>query len=211
MKKILISLLLSAIAFAQPPAPAGGSGRGGRGGQGGGRGPAALRSPQVMTDGRVTFRFRAPDAKAVSVVLEPGPTEAMTKAADGVWSATVGPMDPDIYAYRFTVDGVTTPDPSSGAVLKTARPNAAGELGLLGSWQSQFLVPGPTPEPWEMTDIPHGAVAHVVFYSKAMGAFRDTTSTHHLPTTLSGLNVIPFSISTTARARTRPAGTTSAK
>ena len=169
MKNVLIcALALSALCFAQ--APEGASGRGGRGG---GRGPAALRSPQVMTDGNVTFRYRAPDAKAVSVVLEPGPTQAMTKGSDGVWTATVGPMQPDIYAYRFTVDGVTTPDPSSGAILKTARPNAAGELGLLGSWQSQFVVPGTPAEAWEMTDIPHGAVAHVTFYSKAMSAYRD--------------------------------------
>ncbi len=167
MNRVLVcGLLLAAGIYAQPPVGASGGGRGGRG-------PAPLRSPQVMTDGTVTFRFRAPAAKSVSVVLEPGPTQAMTLGADGVWSTTVGPMQPDIYAYRFTVDGATTPDPSSGAVLKTARPNAAGELGLLGTWQSQFVMPGNPPEAWEMTDIPHGAVAHVNFYSKAMSAYRD--------------------------------------
>src|SRR4051794_19513363 len=138
MKKILLVLFIAASAIAQPTAPNGGSGRGGRGGFGGGRGPATVRSPQVMTDGRVTLRFRAPDAKVVNAVLEPGSTEPMTKGPDGVWSVTVGPLDPDIYAYRFTADGVNTPDPASGAVMKTARPNAAGELGPLGSWQSQF-------------------------------------------------------------------------
>jgi len=169
---LICALLLASALVAQPPVPNAASGQG-RGG--GGRGGApALRSPQVMTDGRVTFRFRAPDAKVVNVVLEPGDSAPMTKEASGVWTATVGPLQPDIYAYRFVADGVTTPDPSSGAVLKTARPNAAAELGLLGTWQSQFLVPGnPTPEAWEMTDIPHGAVAHVTFYSKAMSAFRD--------------------------------------
>jgi enterochelin esterase family protein len=126
-----------------------------------------------MTDGHVIFRYRDADAKTVSVQLEPGDTVPMTKNSDGVWEANVGPLQADIYAYRFIHDGVQTPDPASGAVLKTARPNAAGELGLLGTWQSQVVVPGRPAEPWEMTQIPHGNVAHVAFYSKAMDAFRD--------------------------------------
>ena len=46
----------SAAAPATPAAPAPGPGRGGRGG-------AALRSPEVAPDGRVTFRLRAPNAQ----------------------------------------------------------------------------------------------------------------------------------------------------
>src|SRR6185312_8617820 len=171
MKKAAICLIaFTCTVFAQGPFTGGASGRGGRGG---GRGPAAVHSPQVMTDSHVIFRYRDPDAKSVSVQLEPGDTVAMTKNSDGVWEANVGPLQPDIYAYRFIHDGVQTPDPASGAVLKTARPNAAGELGLLGTWQSQVVVPGNPPEPWELTQIPHGNVAHVVFYSNAMDAFRD--------------------------------------
>jgi len=55
--------------------------------------------------------------------------------------------------------------------MKTGRPNAARELGASGNWQSQFLVPGSPAEPWELTNIPHGALA--TFYSKAMEAYRD--------------------------------------
>ncbi len=180
MKKALIfaatiATLLVPSAFGQPPAAAGGSG--GRGGRGGGvafgSGFQALRSPQVMTDGRVTFRYRNANAKAVILVPEPGDRVPMVKDDSGVWSVTIGPLQPDVYAYSFTVDGVGTPDPSSGAVMKTGRPNAAGELGPSGNWQSQFLVPGKPAEPWELTNIPHGAVAHVTFYSKAMEAYRD--------------------------------------
>jgi enterochelin esterase family protein len=155
------AMLFAGPAFAQP-----GRGRGNAG--------TGLRSPEVAPDGHVTFRHRAAQAAEVIVQLEPGGPSPMVKGDDGVWSVTIGPLAPDIYAYRFTVDGVTMGDPSSGAVMKTQRPNAAGELGQLASWQSQFLVPGnPAPEPWEMTDIPHGAVAHVVFHSRAMDAFRD--------------------------------------
>ncbi len=126
-----------------------------------------------MTDGHVTFRYRGPNAKTVILVPEPGDRVPMIKGDDGIWTVTIGPLQPDVYAYSFTVDGVGMPDPSSGAVMKTGRPNAAAELGASGNWQSQFLVPGNPAEPWELTDIPHGALAHVTFYSKAMEVYRD--------------------------------------
>ena len=62
----LLGLLLLPLAFGQPAAPAGASGGRGRGGPAFGSGFQALRSPQVMTDGHVTFRYRAPNAKAVN-------------------------------------------------------------------------------------------------------------------------------------------------
>jgi enterochelin esterase family protein len=178
MKKSLLCLLLVGAvllpsAFGQPVSPAGASGGRGRGGLAFGSGFQALRSPQVMTDGRVTFRYRGPNAKTVILVPEPGERVPMIKGDDGIWTVTIGPLTPDVYAYSFTVDGVGTPDPSSGAVMKTGRPNAAGELGPSGNWQSQFLVPGSPAEPWELTNIPHGALTHVTFYSKAMEAYRD--------------------------------------
>lgn len=169
----LLGALLIPFAFGQPAAPAGASGGRGRGGPAFGSGFQALRSPEVMTDRRVTFRYRAPNAKTVILVPEPGDRVPMVKGDDGIWTVTIGPLQPDVYAYSFTVDGVGTPDPSSGAVMKTGRPNAAGELGPSGNWQSQFLVPGNPPEPWELTNIPHGALTHVTFYSKAMEAYRD--------------------------------------
>ena len=151
--------------------------QGGRGGAAVGRGGGAggaLRSPEVAADGRVTFRLRYPSAQQVSIMPEPGTTARMTKGEDGIWTATLGPLAPDVYAYRFSVDGVSLPDPANGAPLKTQRPNVAGEVGQLTSWQSQFVVPNvQKPEPWEMQAIPHGAVAHVNFWSKTMGAFRD--------------------------------------
>ena len=35
------------------------------------------------------------------------------KGADGVWSVTVGPIEPEIYHYNFTIDGVRTIDPAT--------------------------------------------------------------------------------------------------
>ena len=37
----------------------------------------------------------------------------MTKDSVGIWSVTVGPVQPDIYPYSFVVDGVTVMDPAN--------------------------------------------------------------------------------------------------
>lgn len=63
------------------------------------------RSP-VVSNGRITFSLRAPDAKAVTVSGDFGPDASLTRGADGVWSATVGSVTPEDYVYYFIVDGV---------------------------------------------------------------------------------------------------------
>lgn len=81
--------------------------------------PSEPVSPEVLRDGRVTFRLFAPNAAAVSVAslrhLEPQP---MLKDAEGVWSVTVGPLEPDVYSYYFVVDGARVIDPRNRQVKK---------------------------------------------------------------------------------------------
>src|SRR3990170_2193892 len=68
--------------------------------------------PQVHADRRVTFRLKAPTAQKVQVMpgggsngLGKGPFE-MTRSAEGVWAATIGPVQPGFHYYWFLVDGV---------------------------------------------------------------------------------------------------------
>ncbi|RYF58717.1 MAG: esterase, partial [Cytophagaceae bacterium] len=77
------------------------------------RGPLVV-SPQVNADKTVTFRYQAPQAKVVelSAQFEKAPVP-MTKDAQGIWSATVGAVKPDIYPYNFRVDGVSVMDPAN--------------------------------------------------------------------------------------------------
>ena len=128
-------------------------------GQGSGRGQAAVVSPEIAPDGRVTFRLRSANAKEVTVngVGTPLP---MTKDAQGIWSATTpSPIAPDIYSYTFSIDGVRGPDPSNQysawAVASAAR---AGS--------STLLIPG---VPWTTSDVPHGAVAKHEYKSTIIG------------------------------------------
>ena len=75
-----------------------------------------VQSPEILPDGRVTFRLAAPDALKVEVRgnfpsgFEPS-IVPMTKDANGVWSVTVGPLKPEFRFYNFYVDGAPVVDP----------------------------------------------------------------------------------------------------
>jgi 1,4-alpha-glucan branching enzyme len=82
-------------------------------GTGGGRAQAAtVRSPEVLADGRITFRLLAP--KATEVLVQGnwggGRDLAMTKDDSGVWSVTTPALQPEMWAYTFSVNGVRTLD-----------------------------------------------------------------------------------------------------
>jgi enterochelin esterase-like enzyme len=141
---------------AQAPAQAG------RGGRGGTPLPAVI-SPEVTADRHITFRINAPQAQAVrmnaSDIPNLGQSAVLSKSENGVWSTTVGPVDPGAYRYNFNVDGVATIDPRSPAISE-ANANV---------W-SLVYVPGA--DFMEIRDIPHGIVASVNYYSTALGKWR---------------------------------------
>jgi len=142
-----------------------------------------VRSPEVHTDRRVTFRLRAPAATAVELVGEllqgKGPV-AMSKGADGIWSVTIGPLPPEIWIYNFRIQGVDFPDPANISVM----PRAAGTAN------SSFVeVPGDSDAFYDAKPVAHGDVRMLVYQSKAMGVDRylwvytppdyDTTTTRY--------------------------------
>src|SRR5262245_95938 len=64
--------------------------------------PAPTASPEIQSDRKVTFRFRAQEAREVTVAGQGiSGKVAMTKGDNGEWSATVGPIEPGIYEYSF--------------------------------------------------------------------------------------------------------------
>jgi enterochelin esterase-like enzyme len=117
--------------------------------------PPRMVSPEVQSDNHVIFRFRAPNAVKVELEIE-GQTEhvPMQKDDQGVWTATVGPMQPDIYGYSFIADGVALIDPSN----QLMKPN------LLDT-QSAVHLPGPS-LPWEVNQVPHGVIHRHFYHSK---------------------------------------------
>jgi enterochelin esterase-like enzyme len=125
---------------------------------------AAVRSPEVMPDRRVTFRLTAPKASEVRLTCECVKDAQMMKKDDkGVWSVTVGPVDADIYEYEFTVDGVTMNDPRNIVVKYNSRP---------GPISSLLEVPGSAPMFYDVRDVPHGSVNVRWYQSKATNSTR---------------------------------------
>jgi enterochelin esterase family protein len=119
-------------------------------------------SPEVSADSRVIFRFRAPDAKQVSVHCEGVKESQMEKDDRGIWTLTTPPMEPDIYVYSFTVDGVRNIDLNNPLI----------KYNLLNI-DSQVHVPGPLTIPWELNDVPHGELHRHFYHSKIAGDERD--------------------------------------
>ena len=105
-----------------------------------------LVSPQVNPDRTILFRLRAP--QAAQVVLSFSGSKPMTKDEAGLWTATVGPMEPEIYTYNFVVDGVRILDPAN-PYLKNGRALDA----------SVVEVPGNPPRFDELQTVPHGALS----------------------------------------------------
>jgi len=121
----------------------------------------ALVSPEVHRDRTVTFRLRAPNALDAKVVGDwPGGSSSMTNEK-GIWTATIGPMEPGIYGYSFTVDGLTLADPSN----PWAKPMRAIRT-------SAVEVPGDPPRFWEFQSVPHGSVHEHTYFSKSLDAKR---------------------------------------
>ena len=119
-------------------------------------------SPEVHADRTVTFRIRATKAAEVSVSGEwPGGTKQMTKDDNGVWSVTVGPLEPDVYGYTFSIDDFRTLDPGNSGVKPMRSPTT-----------SVLEVPGNPPRIWEFRDVPHGAVRLHDYQSKSLGRLR---------------------------------------
>jgi enterochelin esterase-like enzyme len=114
-------------------------------------------SPEVKTDRTVVFRLHAPKASEVFLVIEGGgPRKAMTKEESGVWTATVGPLEPDQYSYNFSVDGARMVDPS----------NTKFKLGR-GSYSNLVEVPGNAAQ--DPRPVPHGTLHTHRYESKALG------------------------------------------
>ena len=185
-------LLLSGMAsFAQTPSsqqPAPGTPPAGAPPQGRGRGGPVYVSPEIGSDGRVTFRILAPQATTVTVggdingglVPDPNapaappadpsqagrgggrggaPTVTMTKGENGVWSGTtLRAVKPGAWRYTYSVDGM----PAIDVRNTRTSPNQT-------QVQSLLVVPGDFSE---TRDVPHGAIATVRYVAGALANAR---------------------------------------
>lgn len=128
-----------------------------------------LISPEVHGDRKVTFRLQAPQAREVKLY---GPVTTpigrirekipMKKDENGIWSITLGPFPPDIYAYFFEMDGVSMVDPSNTFGIFSNQPAF-----------SELVVHGDGPRYYDVKDVPHGDVTRHIYRSDVVGGLRE--------------------------------------
>ncbi|MBN2591393.1 MAG: hypothetical protein JXA96_16125 [Sedimentisphaerales bacterium] len=125
------------------------------------RGPQ-LESPVVHPDRTVTFSIRAPRAQQVELSGQFLTRNQPLKANDsGLWSVTVGPIEPDLYPYCFIVDGMQVADPQNQEIF----PNEGFKNSLVD-------IPGDKPSIYSVQDVPHGEMTYCYYQSKTLGITR---------------------------------------
>jgi enterochelin esterase-like enzyme len=157
--KLIHALLLATISVGTMAAQEAGAGPAGMR-------PPKLTSPELLPDGRVTFRLRAPKATAVLVEgnWAGGKDVPMSKDDGGVWSVTVAALPPELWTYTYSVDGLRVLDPSSNNVARD---------GIFG-FQNTFVVTGDSPSEVRARVVPHGTVEEIWVPSTALKTPRRT-------------------------------------
>ena len=123
--------------------------------------PPPVVSPELLPDGGVTFRLKAPKAVEVRVAGQFGPEAALSKDTQGVWSVTVAAVPAGIHEYHFNVDGLNVIDPQNAAIKPQRWPGS-----------SILHVPASPLAPWDLQDIPHGTIHEHTYKSKALDKWR---------------------------------------
>lgn len=136
--------------------------------------PADVVSPEVLPDGRVTFRVGAPEAQSVTIGGEfvtqanavqgppgdltegPKPVIELVKGAQGTWTGTTQqPIRPGAYRYFFVIDGAVVLDPRNTLMSPQQK-----------SQNSMLVVRG---DYSEHRDVAHGSLMEQHFQSSTFG------------------------------------------
>lgn len=140
---------------------------------------ADLKSPEINADKSVTFRFFAPKADSVLLTGDFLPTEkqqsrfglidvpkpaVMIKDDKGVWSYTTANLNPELYSYSFTVDGLRVTDPNNPFLIRD-----------VASVTNVFIVGGSQADLYMVKDIAHGSVNRRWYDSPGLGMDRRLT------------------------------------
>ncbi|MBR0268541.1 MAG: esterase, partial [Prevotella sp.] len=120
---------------------------------------AVFSQPRVNDDGTVTFRYKNDSAKVVMVDVQFAGRNEMKRGDDGIWTATLGPAEPDMYPYCFIVDGISVMDPENDLYF----PNEGFKNSLLEIKSKN----GPLPH--DIRDVPHGRLEYIHYYSQSLG------------------------------------------
>ena len=127
-----------------------------------------IDSPEIHTDRSVTFRLKAPDVSNVTISGDwmesigfMMASKEMQKGDDGIWTYTTKVLQPDLYRYSFTVDGVRTIDPSNAHVIRD-----------VSRISNIFIIEGGLSNTYKVNNVLHGTVAYRWYDSPGNGKMR---------------------------------------
>jgi enterochelin esterase-like enzyme len=127
--------------------------------------PVVIKSAEILPDNKVTFRLYAKDASTVSIsgdwMAGFGTSEPMERNDTGMFSITVGPLQPELYSYSFIVNGVRILDPNNPLTKRDGTRN-----------ESMFIVTGEGSDLYINKDIPHGTLQKIWYNSPVLNLTR---------------------------------------
>ena len=120
-----------------------------------------VQSPEISRDGSVTFKVKAPDADTVKLIIDSRLDTLMRRSGNGTWSITLRDLEPDLYMYYFTIDGMKVLDNDNAQVLRDVK-----------SVMNTFVLDPYGDCPMAVHDVPHGEVRAVWYDSPTLGVKR---------------------------------------
>ncbi|MCD8183955.1 MAG: esterase [Bacteroides sp.] len=141
-----------------------------------------ITSPEVNADGSVTFRLDAPKAVKVELTgdflplmkvstpkgeVEQAGIVEMKEGENGIWTYTSEKLSPELYYYKFKVDGMDYLDPSNVYMSRD-----------IATYTNIFIVEKEKGDKgclYSVNDIPHGNVSKVWYDSPTLKMKRRMT------------------------------------
>ncbi|MFR3215527.1 MAG: alpha/beta hydrolase-fold protein [Dysgonomonas mossii] len=114
--------------------------------------------PQILSENRVLFRIKAPDAKRVQVDL--GKKYDMVREEEGSWAITTEPIVEGFHYYSILIDGVAVCDPASRTFYGMSR------------MASGIEIPEEGVDYYNLKNVPHGQIRQIRYFSDVTKAWR---------------------------------------
>ena len=120
-----------------------------------------VKSPEIAKNGAVTFKLKAAKADTVRLIIDTRVDTLMKHTGNDTWSITLRDLEPDLYMYYFTVDGMKVLDPENAQVLRDVK-----------NVMNTFVLDPNGDCPVAVHDVPHGKVEAVWYDSPTLNTKR---------------------------------------
>lgn len=114
--------------------------------------------PQVLSDSRVKFRIKAPEAKKVQIDL--GRKYDLVNDDEGFWTVTTDSISEGFHYYSLLIDGVALADPASESFYGMGRMASGIEIPFAGGGY------------YALRNVPHGDIRIRRYFSKVTNSWR---------------------------------------